>query len=125
MRAPSRDENGKPYIDFMMLIPGLKQQDQAGLESIMLKIKNCLKAFESVVVYVDLNTRLNLLWISIKPVPEISQHIMQAIQHEIPTAKVVAGDFNPENPARRAAQPLLVRIRQKVTRHGWLAKKIR
>lgn len=113
-RAPSRDEHGKPYFDFMMLIPGLKQEDGVKLESYQVKIKNCLKNFEHVVVYVDLNIKLNLLWVSIKPVPEVSKHIMQAIQHEIPHARVVAGDFNPQTPTTRTARPLLAKLRKKM-----------
>lgn len=119
-RAPSRDENGKPYFDFMMLIPGLKKQNQAGIESYVLRIKNCLQAFENVVVYVDLNTRLNLLWISIKPIPHVSRHIMQAIQYEIPDAKVVAGDFNPESDQQKLSRPLLVKIKQSIKTRLWI-----
>lgn len=96
-RAPSRDENGTPYIDFMMIIPGLKNADEATIESCMVKVRNSLCEFENVVAYVDLNIKLNLLWISTRPVPGISKLIMQAIQHEIPEAKIVAGDFNPES----------------------------
>lgn len=94
-RAPARDENGDPYIDFMMLIPGLKKQNEAGIESCLVKIRDSLSDFEEVVVYVDLNIKLNLLWVSAKPVPGISKHIVLAIQREIPHAKVVASDFNP------------------------------
>ncbi len=122
-RAPSRDAQGRPYFDFMMLIPGLKSLDQDGIENITLKLTNCLKAFEHVVVYVDLNTRLNLLWVSIKPVPKVSLHIMQAIQYEIPEARVVAGDFNPPNPKKAASQPLLSRINKSLKKTFFMRHK--
>jgi len=93
-RAPARDENGKPYSDFMMLIPGLKQQTEAGVESCLVKIRESLSEFENVVVYVDLNIKLSLLWVSHKPIPGITKPLVMAIQREIPQAKVVAGDFN-------------------------------
>ncbi len=115
-RAPSRDASGKPYYDFMMLIPGLKKMDQVGLENIMLRLKTSLRAFENVVVYVDLNTRLNLLWVTIKPIPHISPHIMQAIQFEIPEARIVAGDFNQESMAHKKSLPLLAQLKRKVKR---------
>ena len=95
-RVPARDEDGKPYSDFMMLIPGLKKANEATVEGYLLKIRDSLLTFESVVVYVDLNIRLNLLWISIKPVPGITRHMVEAIQRNIPHARVVAGDFNPD-----------------------------
>ncbi len=115
-RAPLRDENGKSYFDFMMLIPGLKHKNAAGIEDIVFRIKKSLQAFDEVVVYIDLNTRLNLLWVSFKPIPEISRYMMLAIQQEIPEARVVAGDFNPESLRRKPApdRPLLGRIRQTI-----------
>ena len=94
-RAPARDADGIPYIDFMMIIPGLKGGDEMVVESCLVKLRNSLEQFENVVAYVDLNVKLSLLWISAKPVPGITRHIVQAVQKNIPEAKVVAGDFNP------------------------------
>lgn len=94
-RAPARDADGSPYIDFMMIIPGLKSADEMAIESCLVKLRNSLAQFENVVAYVDLNVKLNLLWISARPVPGITRHIVHAIQKSIPEAKVVAGDFNP------------------------------
>jgi hypothetical protein len=113
-RAPLRDENGKSYFDFMMLIPGLKELDDAGIEATIVKIRKSLQVFENVVVYIDLNTRLNLLWISYKPVPDVMQRMVHAIQHEIPNAKVVAGDFNHESSRKKPSIPLLGRIRKRM-----------
>lgn len=96
-RAPARDEKGSPFIDFMMIIPGLKGADEAIVQNCLVKISKSLADFENVVAYVDLNIKLNLLWISAKPVPGISKLIMQAILRELPHAKIVAGDFNAES----------------------------
>ena len=96
-RAPARDEHGTPYIDFMMLIPGLNKECESTLEGYLVKINNCLKSFDQVVVYVDLNIKLNLLWISLKPEQGVSSQIVLSIQAEIPHAKVIATDFNPQN----------------------------
>ncbi len=93
-RAPARDENGKPYSDFMILIPGLKQLNEAGIESCLVKIRHSLRAYENIVVYVDLNIKLNCLWVSHKPIPGITNDLVRAILQQIPHAKVVAGDFN-------------------------------
>ncbi len=93
-RAPARDEDGKPYSDFMMLIPGLKQQNEAGIEACLVKVRDSLQAFENVVVYVDLNIKLSLLWVSHKPVAGITKPLVLAIMREIPQAKLITADFN-------------------------------
>jgi len=93
-RAPARDEDGKPYSDFMMLIPGLKQQNEAGVEACLVKVRDSLQAFEDVVVYVDLNIKLSLLWVSHKPVAGITKPLVLAIMRELPQAKLVTADFN-------------------------------
>ncbi len=108
-RAPARDEQGKPCVDFMMLIPGLKQADSIQIESYMYRIQNCLAHFAPQVVYLDLNVKLSLLWVSAKSVPGISRHLVEAILKEIPHARVVAGDFNPENFIERK-KPRLQRL---------------
>lgn len=113
-RAPSRDENGRPFIDFMMIIPGLKTANDAVVESHLQKIRNSLQGFENTVAYVDLNIKLNLLWVSARQVPGISKLIMQAIQRELPQAKIVAVDFNPETFADRPRKGWLVLLGQKV-----------
>jgi len=100
-RAPSRDEKGIAYSDFMLLIPGLKQQTEAGKEACLMKIRDSLSQFESVVVYVDLNIKLSLLWVSHKPVPGIALTLVQAIQQALPQARVIAGDFNPQPVAEK------------------------
>lgn len=104
-RAPSRDEDGKPFSDFMLLIPGLKQFNEAGIEACLVKIRHSLQPYENIVVYVDLNIKLSCLWISHKPVPGITNDLVQAILLEIPHAKVVAGDFNVEE--KKQNQPEL------------------
>ena len=94
-RAPARDENGIPYNDFMMLIPGLNKLGGPVIDEYLVKIQRCLKPFESVVVYIDMNIKLNILWISLKSDPGITSDIVLAIQQVIPHAKLVASDFNP------------------------------
>lgn len=116
-RAPARDHQGKPYSDFLMLIPGLKKENDAGIESCLLKIRESLAAYENVVVYVDLNIKLGLLWVSIKPVPGITRQLVHAIQQRIPHAKVVASDFNPEPMSeKRVTENWLSIFRRRVNR---------
>lgn len=108
-RAPARDENGTPYIDFMMLIPNLNNSSDSAIEMNLIKIQNCLKAFEEIVVYVDMNIRLNVLWVSLKPVSGACAEVIKAIRSEIPQAKVVASDFIPQQ--TQSTQNLYQRIK--------------
>lgn len=115
-RAPARDEQGRACIDFMLLIPGLKHQGDAVIEAHMIKIKDCLKPFDSSVIYVDLNLRLNLLWISARSIPGISRTITEAIQRVIPEARVVAADFNPDEATRAESRHWLLRLGSRLRR---------
>jgi hypothetical protein len=93
-RAPRRDEQGIAYADFMLLIPGLKQQSAAGKQACLIEVQQCLKPFDDIVVFVDLNIKLSLLWVSHKPQPGIAATLVQAIQQALPEARVIAADFN-------------------------------
>ena len=114
-RAPARDPQGKAYVDCLLLIPGLKHQGDAGIEACMVKIRRALSNLEQVVVYVDLNIKLGLLWVSAEPIAGITLDITRAIQREIPAARAIAADFNPEPPPARQ-QGLLARLGQRVRR---------
>lgn len=115
-RAPARDEQGRACIDFMLLIPDLKSQGDAVIEGHMMKIQDCLKPFDSSVIYVDLNLRLNLLWISARSIPGISKTITEAIQRVIPEAKVVAADFNPDEAIQAEPRHWLLRLGGRIRR---------
>lgn len=117
-RAPSRDAQGKPFIDFMMIIPGLKQADSMVIEGHMIKLRDCLGPFGHKVAYVDLNVKLNLLWVSARPVPGLTRELVTAIQQVIPQARVVTADFNPDPPKRSRWQDWPLRLGQRI-RRSW------
>ena len=89
-RAPSNDENGKALSDFMMLIPGLKEKPQHLINSTIQDMHLILTRFNDVVVFADFNLKLNLLWVSIKPVNGVRLEIASAIQELVPEAKLVS-----------------------------------
>lgn len=91
-RAPTLDENGKPYADFMLLIPRLNKVSTPELKEKMAGLQSVLVSHPEV-VFADLNLRLNLLWVSIKPKPGLIRHISVAIQHRVPEAKLISGDY--------------------------------
>jgi len=120
-RAPTRSKDGKGYSDFMLLIPRLNKSPKATIENKMLKIQQSLEPFVNIVVYIDLNLKLNILWISIKPVPGMCKNIIYAIQDVIPEARVVASDM-PPRPKKHT--PWYLRLAQTVN-PGWVVKRLK
>ncbi len=92
--APKRDGEGHPYIDFMMLAPGLKKRPQHEIECLMCIIQSELARFENWVVFADFNLKLNLLWVSLKYRPGIMTEIVAALRSQAPMLKLVA--HNPD-----------------------------
>ena len=91
-RAPTLDENGKPYADFMMLIPRLNKADMPELKQKIAGLQAVLLDY-SEVVFVDLNMRLNLLWVSFTPKVGLIEQMVVDIQQRVPEAKLISGDF--------------------------------
>ena len=89
-RAPAVDENGKPLSDFMVVIPGLRKKSQVRIQQIMKEIQRILTGFGDAIVFAELNLKLNLLWVSIRPVAGIRFEITQALRLSIPNARLVS-----------------------------------
>ena len=89
-RAPAVDENGKALTDFMVIIPGLKSKPQAVINKTMQDIQLVLTRYSHSVVFAEVNLRLNLLWVSIKPKSGMRFEITQALRDCIPEAKLVS-----------------------------------
>lgn len=89
-RAPTRDVGGKPYADFMMLIPGLRDFEASHIRDIINKMENILKHYEKDIVLADLNLKINVLWVTLQPRLGLSTEIASMIHHLIPEAKLVS-----------------------------------
>lgn len=89
-RAPSHDENGRPLSDFMMLIPGLREKPKHLIDNTIQAVHMVLTHFSETVVFAEFNLKLNLLWVSIRPVQGIRLKIASAIQEQVPEAKLVS-----------------------------------
>ena len=90
MRAPSHDEDGRPLSDFMMLVPGLREKPKHLIDNALQDIHIALTRFSDVVVFAEFNLKLNLLWVSIRPVQGVRFEIAGAIQEQVPEAKLVS-----------------------------------
>lgn len=89
-RAPAVDENGRALSDFMVIFPGLRNKPQRAIERTIAAIEGVLARHPHAVVFADLNLKLNLLWVSIRPLPGIRFEIAEALQSLIPEARLVS-----------------------------------
>jgi hypothetical protein len=89
-RVPLRDEDGRALGDFMMLIPGLRRRPAHAIEAVVRDILDVLHCHESTVVFADLNLKLEVLWVSVRPRPGACLALAAAIHTRIPGAKLIA-----------------------------------
>ena len=89
-RAPRNDELGRPLSDFMIIIPQLRTRSQRLIQHKVDKIQRVLSRFSDVVVFADLNLKINVLWVIVRQVPGACLEIPSAIINEIPEALLVA-----------------------------------
>ena len=100
-RLPTHDENGNYLSDFMMLIPGLRSLSATLLQSRLSILHSLLDAHPDV-VFADLNTPLNLLWVSVRARHGVITDVASEIRRQLPEARLVGHTMppGPENPAR-------------------------
>lgn len=91
-RVPKTDDEGHLLSDFMMLIPGLRNHSRQQIESTVERLLLVLASYQHVVVFADLNLRLNLLWVSIRPRPGMCLELPAAIKEAVPEALLVASN---------------------------------
>ena len=89
-RVPTHDSDGNVYSDFMMIIPGLRNFDPEHLGSVVTKIESVLKGYQKHIILADLNLKLNILWVTVKPNIGVTSEIASLIHHVVPEAKLVA-----------------------------------
>jgi len=86
--APTRDTAGARLTDFMMLIPRLRSRPRAEIERVSRDIQVVL-ALHQEVVFADLNLKLNLLWVSLRPRQGAISELVAAIRLRVPEAVLV------------------------------------
>ncbi len=89
-RAPREDENGRPLSDFMMIIPKLRQRPEPFIAETVAKIEQVLNRFTHAVVFADLNLKLNVLWVIVRPETRVCWRLPAAINNAVPEAVLVA-----------------------------------
>ncbi len=89
-RVPTKDEKGQYLGDFMMIIPGLKKASSTHRKKTINAITQVLAEYADTVVFADLNMKMNLLWVSIKPIKGMMIEIPAAIICSVPEAKLIS-----------------------------------
>lgn len=89
-RVPTKDESGKYLGDFMMIIPKLKTASTEHRKQTLDSLNAVLHRYQDAVVFADLNLKMNLLWISVKPIKGIIVEISSAIIESVPEAKLIS-----------------------------------
>ena len=89
--APTRDENGGPVSDLLIIIPKLKTRPEQYIKDTMANIEFALKQFSNEVLFANLDMKLNTLWVSFKAVPGVYVDIISTLKTNVPDA-VLVGD---------------------------------
>ena len=74
----------------MMIITGLKKANSDHRKKTINLLTQVLANYSDVVVFADLNMKMSLLWVSIKPVRGMMVEIPLEIIKRIPEAKLVS-----------------------------------
>ena len=89
-RVPTKDEEGQYLSDFMMIIPSLKTATPEQRKQTINNITQVLAKYANTVVFADLNMKMSLLWISVRPTKGMIVEISSAIMELIPAAKIIS-----------------------------------
>ena len=92
--APTRDDEGKPVSDLLMIIPKLKHQPEQYIKNTLANIEFALKRFSDDVLFANVDMKLNTLWVSFRAVPGVYVEIVSSLQANVPEALLVA-DMSP------------------------------
>jgi len=87
--VPTHGADGRPLADFMMLIPGLRSRPQHVINTTLNNLQKALEQY-SEVVFVNLNLKINVLWVSVNCRPGIILELVTSIQRLVPEALLVA-----------------------------------
>jgi hypothetical protein len=89
--APTRDENGGPVSDVLMIIPKLKTKSERHIKDTLANIEFALKQFNNEILFANMDMKLNTLWVSFKAVPGVYVDIVATLKTNVPEA-VLVGD---------------------------------
>ncbi len=93
--APTRDENGGPVSDLLIIIPKLKTQPEQYIKDTLSNIEFALKQFSNEILFANVDMKLNTLWVSFKAVPGVYVDIVSTLKTNVPEAVLVGDTHSP------------------------------
>ncbi len=90
--VPTRDADGGPVSDVLMIIPKLKTKPEQHIKDTLANIEFALKQFSNEILFANLDMKLNTLWVSFKAVPGVYADIVLSLKTNVPEA-VIVGDM--------------------------------
>lgn len=91
--APTRDEDGNRSSDLLMIIPKLKTRPKHYIQNTLSEIEIALKYYKHLILFANVNLKLNTLWVSFKSQPGLFTEITTSLKLHVPEA-VVVGDMS-------------------------------
>lgn len=91
--APTRDEEGNRASDLLMIIPKLKTKPTHHIQKTLSEIEIALNQFKHLVLFANVDMKLNTLWVSFKARPGLFAEITASLKLHVPEA-VVVGDMS-------------------------------
>jgi len=91
--APTRDSDGNRVSDILMIIPKLKHKPKEHIQKTLSEIEFALKQFRDLVLFANVDMKLNTLWVSFKAKPGLLADITASLKLHVPEA-VIVGDMS-------------------------------
>lgn len=95
--APTRDEAGNRASDLLMIIPKLKTRPRHHIQRTLSEIEIALQPFRQLILLVNVDMKLNTLWISFQAQHGLFAKIIAAVKLHVPEAVLVGETINPLN----------------------------
>jgi hypothetical protein len=89
-RVPKRDAAGRPYVDFMMLAPGLNKRPALEQHQVMVLVRGVLERFGDDIVFADFNIDINVLWVSLRCQPGLLSRVVCLLRAKVPMLRLVS-----------------------------------
>ena len=89
--APTKDKDGGPVSDLLMIIPKLKSKPEHYIKDTLANIEFALKQYGNDILFANIDMKLNTLWVSFKAVPGVYGDIVSTLKTNVPEA-VLVGD---------------------------------
>lgn len=99
--APTRDKEGGPVSDLLMIIPKLKTKPEQYIKDTLANIDCALRQFSEQILFANVDMKLNTLWVSFKAVPGIYGDIVSTLKISVPEAVLVGDSHSRLNKAAR------------------------